>query len=35
MDWHPIQGRLVILLELLHATETGMSSAGWATLVWV
>ena len=28
MDWHPIQGRVVILLVLFHAMETGISSAG-------
>lgn len=31
MDYHPIQGRVVILLVMLHAMETGISSAGWAT----
>ena len=26
MDWHPIQGGVTILLGMLHATETGISS---------
>ena len=26
MDWYPVQGGVAILLGLLHATETGISS---------
>ena len=26
MDWHPVQGGVAILLGMLHATKTGISS---------
>ena len=33
MDKHSVQGRVAILLGMLHAKETGMSAGGWG--LWV